>query len=317
MYFEAMKVALAQIAPVWLNRSKTQEKIIACIEDAASKEASLIAFGEGVLPGYPYWLSMTHGSSFNDEVQKEIHAHYLREAVCIEEGDLETVTLACGHNNMACYLGIIERPLDRGGHSVYCSLVYINAKGVIQSVHRKLRPTYEERLSWSPGDAHGLQTHRLGDFTVGGLNCWENWMPLARTALYGQGENLHIAVWPGAVRNTHDITPFIAKEGRSYSMAVSGLMRKSDIPENTPHYNVIIKNAPDVLSDGGSCIAAPDGSWIISPQAGEEGIYYADLDFNAVLKERQNFDPIGHYSRPDVLQLHVNKKRQSSVYFNE
>ena len=103
-------------------------------------------------------------------------------------------------------LGCIERPLDRGGHSLYCSLVYVSPQGDIASVHRKLMPTYEERLTWSPGDGHRLPVHTLGVFTVGGLNCWEKWMSLARTALYAQGEDLHVAIWPGGLHNTQDIT---------------------------------------------------------------------------------------------------------------
>ena len=110
-------------------------------------------------------------------------------------------------------LGIIERPADRGGHSVYASLVYIDAEGRIRSVHRKLMPTYEERLAWSPGDGHGLRVHRLGAFTVGGLNCWENWMPLPRAALYGLGEDLHVAVWPGNLRNTAGHHPLHRRGG--------------------------------------------------------------------------------------------------------
>ena len=110
-------------------------------------------------------------------------------------------------------------------------------------------PTYEERLTWSPGDGNGLRTHRLGPFTVGGLNCWENWMPLARAALYGQGEDLHVAVWPGGKRNTQDITRFIAVEARSYVLSVSGLMRSSDIPTDTPQYAAIKANSADMLAD--------------------------------------------------------------------
>src|SRR5690606_26747201 len=128
---------------------------------------------------------------------------------------------------------------------------------------RKLMPTYEERLSWSPGDGHGLRTHRLGPFTVGGLNCWENWMPLARTALYGQGEDLHVAIWPGGMHNTGDITRFIAREGRSYVISVSGIMRRSDIPDGLPHAQLLRETAGDVMANGGTCIAAPDGTWVV------------------------------------------------------
>ena len=308
-----LQVALAQIAPVWLNKIKTLEKVAFSIEEAASKGCDLVIFGEGLVPGYPWWLSITAASDWDNTIQKEIHAHYLRNAISVESGDLKQICELAKANQIAIYLGIIERPIDRGGHSVYCSLVYIDKTGEIKSVHRKLQPTYDERLAWAQGDGNGLQVHRLKEFTVGGLNCWENWMPLARTALYGLGENLHIAVWPGAVRNTENITRMIAQEGRSFSISVSSLMRKSDFPTDTPHLDEILKNCPEILANGGSCIAGPDGKWILEPVADYEGLLIETLDFNRVLEERQNFDAVGHYSRPDVLQLTVNRERQSSV----
>ncbi|MEE8356213.1 MAG: nitrilase-related carbon-nitrogen hydrolase, partial [Anaerolineales bacterium] len=197
------------------------------------------------------------------------------------------------------------------GHSLYCSLVYIDPDGIIQSVHRKLIPTYEERLVWSIGDGHGLQVHPLGAFTVGGLNCWENWMPLSRTALYGLGEDLHVAVWPGSKRNTFDLTKFIAKESRSYVISVSGLMRKEDITEDIPHANLIKENSTDILADGGSCLAGPNGEWVIEPVVDKEGLFVAEIVHKRVREERQNFDPAGHYSRPDVTRLIVNRDRQA------
>ena len=205
--------------------------------------------------------------------------------------------------------------MDRGGHSLYASLVYIDREGQIQSVHRKLQPTYEERLTWSPGDGNGLVTHKLKQFTVGGLNCWENWMPLPRTALYAQGENLHIAVWPGNDFNTKDITRFIARESRSYVISVSSLMRKTDFPEATPHLQEILAKAPDILAKGGSCIASPDGEWLLEPVLHKEGLIVATLDFDRIYQERQNFDPVGHYSRPDVTKLSINRDRQTTVVF--
>ncbi len=305
-------VALAQLAPVWLNKQATIHKIEKAINEAANQRAELIVFGEALLPGYPYWLSLTNGAAFNNQMQKEMHAHYVRNAIQIEKGDLNSISALALKHKMAIYLGTIEHAVDRG-HSLYCSLVFINNEGEIKSVHRKLRPTYEERLTWSPGDGNGLQVHALKDFRLGGLNCWENWMPLSRAALYGMGENVHIAVWPGAYRNTHDITPFIAKESRSFSIAVSGLMRKSDFPQHTPHLEAILANCPEILSNGGSCVAAPNGEWIIEPIVNEEGVFLAEIDLNRVYEERQNFDAAGHYSRPDVTKLIVNRNRQSIV----
>lgn len=310
-----LKIALAQIAPVWLNKSETIEKVKKSIIEAAGNGCELIVFGEGLIPGYPWWLSVTNSAAWNNLVQKEIHAHYARNAVQIESGDLKEIQDLAKKHKIAIYLGTIERPQDRGGHSLYCSLVYIAENGEIQSVHRKLQPTFDERLTWSPGDGNGLQVHPLKAFTVGGLNCWENWMPLARTALYGLGENLHIAVWPGSVRNTENITRMIAQESRSYVISVSSLMRKSDFPADTPHLDLILAKCPEVLADGGSCIAGPDGKWILEPVANTEGLLIETIDFNRVLEERQNFDPVGHYSRPDVLQLTVNRARQTSVKY--
>ncbi len=308
---DSLKVALAQIAPVWLDKEKTLGKIEASMREAGSNACELVVFGEALVPGYPFWLSLTQGSAFDSPVQKELYAHYARNAVQIEKGDLDGICSLARDYKMAVYLGTIERPLDRGGHSLYCSLVYIDAQGAIRSVHRKLQPTYEERLAWSPGDGNGLQTHSLKKFTMGGLNCWENWMPLARATLYGLGEDLHVAVWPGTDRNTSDITRFIARESRSYVISVSGLMRRQDFPPGTPHLAGILENAPETLANGGSCIAGPDGEWVLPPVVDREGLIYHTLDFNRVLEERQNFDPSGHYSRPDVTRLSVNRARQS------
>ncbi len=308
-----LKVALAQMTPIWLNKEKTLEKVIDLLHQAGKKNADLVVFGEGVVPGYPHWIGYTNGAAWDSTVQKEIHAHYIKNSIQLEKGDLNEVCKVTETYNMAVYLGIIERAGDRGNHSLYCSLVYINPNGEIKSVHRKLQPTYEERLTWSPGDGNGLCVHELEEFTVGGLNCWENWMPLPRATLYGQGENLHVAVWPGSYRNTHDITRFIAKESRSYVISCSALMTKNDFPKNTPHYDLIMENVPDVLTDGGSCISDPRGEWVVEPVMNEEKLITAELDINRVYEERQNFDPSGHYSRPDVTKLTVNRERQSII----
>ena len=313
---QMLKVGMAQIAPVWLDKEKTLDKIKKVIIDAATEGCELIVFGESLLPGYPFWTSLTHSTVWDSKVQKEIHAHYVRNSVTIEKGELNVVCTLAKEHKIAVYLGIMERAANRGGHSIYASLVYINEEGTIKSVHRKLRPTYDERLTWAPGDGNGLQVHPLKEFTVGGLNCWENWMPLPRTALYGLGENLHIAVWPGSDHNTKDITRFIAKESRSFVVSVSSLMSKSDVPSSTPHFEKIIANAPETLTNGGSCIAGPDGEWLVAPVMHKEGLIIETLDFNRVLEERQNFDCVGHYSRPDVTQLHVNRERQSTVTYD-
>ncbi|APQ15971.1 carbon-nitrogen hydrolase family protein [Maribacter hydrothermalis] len=306
-----LKIGMAQISPVWLNKEATISKIKEYISKAGDDDCELIVFGEALLPGYPFWVSMTDGAKFNSKEQKEIHAHYIKNSIQIEEGELDDICALAKQHKIAIYLGSMERAKNRGGHSIYCSLVYINSDGEIKSVHRKLQPTYEERLTWAQGDGNGLQVHNLKNFTVGGLNCWENWMPLARTTLYGLGEDLHIAVWPGSDFNTTDITRFIARESRSFVVSVSSLMSKRDFPKDTPHIDEILKNSADSLANGGSCIAGPDGEWVVAPVIEKQGLITAIIDFNRVLEERQNFDSVGHYSRPDVTKLTVNRERQS------
>jgi len=312
---DKLTVSLAQISPVWLNKDATTDKICNVVKEAASQGGDLVVFGEALLPGYPFWVDLTGGAEFESAKQKAFYAHYVRNAIDIDAGDLEPICQVARTHAIAIYLGTIERPQDRTGMSLYCSMVYIDKQGVVCSVHRKLMPTYEERLVWSPGDGHGLVTHALNNFKVGGLNCWENWMPLARAALYAQGESLHIAIWPGSVRNTQDITPFLAKEGRSYSVGVSGLLSVADIPKELPFYDEIIAAAADseFLGNGGSCLCAPNGDFIIEPQLGTEGVFSAEIDLERVREERQNFDPAGHYSRPDVTQLVLNRDRQSTL----
>ena len=142
-------------------------------------------------------------------------------------------------------------------------------------------------------------------------------MPLPRAALYGQGENLHVAVWPGSARNTEDITRFIARESRSWVVSVSGLLHRDMIPNATPQAGRIRAAAPAWLANGGSCVAAPDGSWLLEPQIETEGTWCVSLSLDAVARERQNFDPAGHYSRPDVTRLKVRRKRQKTVSFDD
>jgi len=314
---DKLRVGLAQIAPVWIDKTATIRKVCEKIDAAARAGAGLVCFGEGLVPGYPFWPELTDGAVFDSAKQKRLFSHYSTQAVSIESGDLEAVVSVCRGSDIAAYLGIIERASDRTGHSLYASLVYIDAGGSIRSVHRKLVPTYEERLVWSPGDGHGLRTHRLGTFTAGGLNCWENWMPLSRAALYAQGEDLHVAVWPGNRRNTEEITRFIALESRSFVVSVSGFMTPADIDDATPYASEIKNKMPAYAADGGSCVAAPDGSWVIEPVCNEESLIIADLDHARVREERQNFDPAGHYSRPDVVSLNVNRRRQNIAAFDD
>lgn len=310
-----IKVGLAQIAPVWLNRAETLEKIVTWIDSAGNEGCHLVAFGEALAPGYPFWVERTEGAKFESQLQKSLYSHYVSQAVCIEDGDLDDIRRVARKRRIAVYLGIMERAADRGGHSLYCSMVYIDQRGAIGSVHRKLMPTHEERLVWAIGDGNGLRTHKLGAFTVGGLNCWENWLPLARASLYAQGEDLHVAIWPGNARNTEEITRFIARESRSFVVSVSGLMRKQDITASLPHAELLTERADEIMANGGSCVASPTGEWLLEPIVNEESLRVVELDHKRVLEERHSLDVVGHYSRPDVTRLIVNRERQTTAEF--
>ncbi len=313
----SINVGLAQIAPAWLKRDATLSRVAEQVVAAAEAGCELVVFGEALVPGYPFWVERTDGARFESDLQKALYAHYAKEAVRIDRGDLNALCSTAATHRISIYLGTIERAGDRGGHSLYCSMVYIGKDGEIGSVHRKLMPTYEERLVWAIGDGHGLRVHQLGAFTVGGLNCWENWLPLTRSALYAQGEDLHVAIWPGSDRNTHDITRFIARESRSFVVSVSGLMHADDIDDDLPHAELLRSSAEGWLANGGSCVAGPDGEWRLEPETCKASLRVVELDHREVLEARHNLDVVGHYSRPDVTRLKVNRKRQSTASFDD
>ena len=314
---DRLVIGCAQIAPVWLQRDATLAKVAQCVERAALEGCRLVVFGEALVPGYPFWIERTDGARFNDGQQKAMFAEYLRQGVDIAAGDLDALCAVARAHGVSVYLGVMERAADRGGHSLYCTLVYIDAMGTIASTHRKLQPTYEERLAWAPGDGHGLRVHDLSPFRVGGLNCFENWMPLSRAALYAQGEDLHVSVWPGGLHNTHDLPTFLAKEGRSYVVAVSGLMRPADIPVGTPMREMLLAAGDEFFANGGTTIVAPDGRTLVPPIIGREVLAVVALDHALVRGERQNFDLAGHYSRPDVTHLVVDRTRQALASFRD
>jgi nitrilase len=312
-----MRIAAAQAHAAWLDPDRGTKLVVDWIGRAAAEDVDLVAFGETFLSGYPAWVSSTGGARFEDARQKRAYAAYLDAAVELDGPELTTIREAVGDLGVFTYLGITERGTSTARGTVFATLVAIDPAAGLVSAHRKLRPTYEERLVWGPGDGHGLRVHALPTgWRVGGLNCWENWMPLARTALYAGGEDLHVSCWPGSTVLTRDITRFIAREGRVYALAAGALVSTDDIPADFPLHDELVE-AGGVHQDGGSAVAAPDGTWAVEPVADEERLIVADLDLAAVAAERQNFDVTGHYARPDVLQLHVDRRRQDGVTFTD
>lgn len=311
-----MRIAAAQIRPVLLDRAATLERVVRSVHEAADAGCRLVAFGETFVPGYPVWPSRTDGARFEADDQKAFHARYVREAVDVEGGDLEPVQAAARERGVDVAVGVAERARDRGGASVFCSAVLVGADGEIRGVHRKLVPTYEERLSWAHGDGHGLRTHDVDGVRVGLLNCWESWMPLARAALQADGVEVLVLLWPGCVRLTREITRFAAYEGRCFVLSAGALIAAGDVAPDVEGRERI--GAPDeVLYDGGSAAAGPDGAWLAEPVAGREALVVVDVDPEVIRRERLSFDPAGHYARPGILRLEVDRRRERGATFRD
>ena len=312
-----MRIAAAQAHPLWGRPAEGAERVADWTGRAGEASVDLLAFGETHLGGYPFWISMTDGARFDAADQKRAYAYYLDAAVELDGPELRLIAEAAADHRVFTYLGIAERGGSTARGSVFATLVAIDPKRGIVSAHRKVQPTYEERLAWAAGDGHGLRVHtitgREGETArVGGLNCWENWLPQARLAMYAGGEDIHVSVWPGAARLTRDITRFIAREGRVFSLAAGSLLSRSDVPQDFPLANL----ADGDWADGGGAIAGPDGEWLQEP-ATEEGLVMADVDVARVREERQSFDPTGHYGRPDIFELRVDRRRLSVASFSD
>ncbi len=308
-----MKIAAAQTANVWGDPAATTKVVVDWIGRAADERVDLLAFGETFLSGYPFWVGMTPATKWNDADQKPAFAHYLAAAVRLDGPEISTIVEAVGRAGVFVYLGITERADSEG--TVYASFLGIDpARGIVSS-HRKLTPTYDERLVWGSGDGHGLRVHQVGDFKVSGLNCWENWVPGIRHALYAQGTQLHVAGWPGSRGLTDDITRFIAMEGRCYVLSAGQLLSPGSVPDDTPLKDVALGGKSGFVYPGGSAIAGPDGGWLVKPLYDEEALVTAEIDLSRVRGERASFDPAGHYFRPDVIGVTVDRTRHSSATF--
>jgi nitrilase len=305
-----LRVGAVQDAPVFLDRRATLERVLVWIEQAGRVGVELLAFGETFLPGYPFWLSLTDGARFDEPAQKEAYRAYLDAAVRLDGPELAEVASSARRHGVFVVLGVAERV----GESIYCSAISVDPERGVLAPHRKLMPTYEERLVWAQGDGHGLRCHAVEDARVGVLCCWENWMPQARHALYADGVQVHVALWPGSVRNTRDATRFVALEGRSFVVSACAVLDADDVPAGFPLRDRLPGGR---FLDGGTAIAAPDGRWVVPPLAAERRLVLAELDLAEVARERQNFDPAGHYSRADVFHVEIDRTRRRAAEFHD
>jgi nitrilase len=302
-----MKIAAIQASPVFLDRKATTEKALTLIREAADNGAELCVFPEVFISGYPAWIRPQFISKFSPVEHQAALAAYIESGIATDGPELAAICAESARLEVFIYLGFLE-PAPSGG-TVYCSLAAIHPSHGILCVHRKLKPTYHERMVWCQGDGHGLRVHQWREFRVGGLNCYENWLPQARFALYAQGEQLHVATWPGRPELTQDITRFIAMEGRVYVASVSGLLAAEDIPDTFPLRQGLLAEERR-FNTGGTMIAGPDGTTICGPVSDQETILYAELDVKQVQGARTHLDPAGHYNRPDVFGFQVNRNRQ-------
>ena len=302
-------VSIVQASPVFMNLDASVTRAIGLIEQAARQGAKLVAFGETWLPGYPAWLDHSpHAALWNHEPTREVFAQLRRNSVVVPGKETETLGAVARELGVVIVIGVNERVEQGAGNgTLYNSLLTFGADGTLLNHHRKLVPTYTERLVWGQGDAAGLEAVTTSAGRVGGLICWEHWMPLARQTLHTSGEHIHVAVFP-TVHEMHQIASrHYAFEGRCFVLAAGLIMRAGDLPAQLTTADVSTSSPNTLLLRGGSCIIAPDGSYVVEPVFDEETIITAELDLTLIDKEKMTLDVSGHYHRPDVFDLKLNR----------
>lgn len=306
-----VRAAAVQSEPVVLNREATVEKACGLIKEAAAQGAGLIVFPEAYITTYVSGAVWGKGLADISSVRaKRAWSRLWNNSVDVPSEVTDTICGAARDAGAVVVMGLHERGQDEG--TLYNTLLFVGADGVILGKHRKLMPTNHERMVWGRGDGSTLRVYDTPVGKIGGLICWENWMPLARYALYSQGEEIHVAptaddreLFVVNARNT-------AAEGGVFVISVCQILRKSSHP-NDFELQPELDAAPELLQEGGSVIVAPGGEVLTGPLWKEEGILYADLDLERVVEQRQQLDVVGHYARPDVLSLRLNRAPQSGL----
>jgi len=302
----SVRVAAVQAAPAYLDREATVEKACRLIEEAAAQGARLIVFPELFIPGYPDWVWRT--TPWDDESWFErLHA----QAVTVPSAATQRLGQASRAARAWVLMGVDER--DAHGNTIYNTLLYFNPDGELVNLHRKLMPTGGERLVFGMGDGSTLRAVDTDFGRLGGLLCWENYMPLTRMAMYAQGVDVYAAptwdcseVWVPTLQH-------IAKEGRMHVIGAAPCMRGTDVPEQMR--GSLYGGADDWLCRGRSVIIGPEGEILAGPLVDEVGTLYADLDLARARASRRQFDPVGHYARPDVFRLEVDTAARTPVAF--
>jgi nitrilase len=309
------RLAIIQQAPVVLDRVATLKEAVRCVDTAAAAGAALIVLPESFVPCYPAWIWRLRPGP-DSGVTAKLHARLVDNAVSIGRGDLAPLCSAAREHRVTIVCGMTERDDDLSRGTIYNTAVVIGDDGSLRNKHRKLMPTNPERMVWGFGDGSTLNVVDTSCGRIGTMLCWESYMPLARYALYAQGIEVYIAPtydsgdgWIGTMQH-------IAREGCCWVVGSGTLLNARDLPADFPDQARLYPDADEWINDGDSVVVAPGGKIVAGPLRREAGILYADIDLDAVAAARRRIDVAGHYARPDVFRLHVNRQRQSPVSFD-
>jgi predicted amidohydrolase len=299
-----LTVGIAQATPAVLDLEGSVERAEHWIADAGRRGVRLLAFPESWIPCYPLWCDAGSFGVWDHAPAKRLQARLLRNSLVLGSREAQRLCRAAREASVAVVIGANER--EEAGSSIYNALVFIDETGRIVARRRKLVPTFGERLVWAYGDAAGLDSHVLAGARVGGLVCWEHWMPLPRHVLHASGEQIHVAAWPHGKEHHQIASRHYAFEGRTFVLAAATYLRRSDLPQDFELASDF-EDAPEELIAGGSSIIAPDGTYVVEPVWGREELVVAEIDLARAEEEKLTLDVAGHYSRPDLFDLRVRR----------
>lgn len=294
------KVAVVQSSPVFFDKKKTIEKIGDLIRQAASEKARLILFPEVFIPGYPRGLSFGTIVGSRSAEGRDLFLKYWENAIEVPGEETKLLGSFAKEANSFMAIGVTEK--DKLSDTLYCTLLYFAPTGEFLGKHRKLKPTAAERILWGEGDESDLVVVNTPQGNIGGLICWENYMPLARTALYQKGLEIYLAPTADCRDSWQSTLTHIACEGRCYVLGCNQFVTKDQYPD---YLQKEVKDQPDLMCSGGSVIISPLGKVLAGPLFNEEGILYAEVDQREIIKSKMDFDVIGHYARNDIFQLNI------------
>lgn len=310
--FPKLKVAVVQAAPVLFNRNATIEKACRLTRDAAAQGAKLVLFPEAFVPAYPRGLSFGSVVGKRDPRGRLTWEAYWANAVDVPSAATATLGETAREAGVYLAIGIIERDDQPSRGTLYCTLLYFGPDGRLLGKHRKLKPTGSERLIWGEGDGSTLTVLDTEYGRLGGLICWENYMPLARMAMYGKGVEIYLAPTADTRDSWQATLRHVACEGRCFVLGCNQYVTKSMYPADLAGIEDLA-DQPEVMCRGGSAIISPMGEVLAGPLYGQEGTLYAELDLAEVARGKFDFDVTGHYARPDVFRLTVNEQSMAAV----